>query len=71
VVVVAKVELVVAPFSTWFQGKWGNLWCGGWFHCRDTCSTGVSLCMGLDHDHGHDLELRPFGFMRGSFVEGP
>jgi hypothetical protein len=70
VVVGAKVELVLAPFSAWFQGKFDNLWCGGWFHCRGTYSTGGSLCMGLGRDRGHDLELRPFGCRGGSLIEG-
>jgi hypothetical protein len=71
VVVVVKVEWVLAPFSTWFQQKWGNLCFGGWFHCRGTCSIGVSLCMGLNCDRGHDLELHSFGCMGRSLIEGP
>jgi hypothetical protein len=47
------------------------LWCGGWFHCRGTCSMGVLLCMGLGHDRGHDLMRHPFGCMWGSLIEGP
>jgi hypothetical protein len=66
-VVGAKVEWVLAPFSAWFQGKWGNLWCGGWFHFRGTCTTGVSLCMGLGHDRDHDLGFLLFGCMWGIF----
>jgi hypothetical protein len=66
-----KVEWVLSPFSAWFQGKWDNLWCGDWFHCRGTCSMGVSLCMGLGCDRDHDLELHPFGYMGGSLIEGP
>jgi hypothetical protein len=23
------------------QGRWGNLWCGGQFHCHGTCNTEV------------------------------
>jgi hypothetical protein len=65
VVVIAKVEWVLAPFSAWFQVKWGNLWRGGWFHCSGTCSIGVALCMGLYRDHSHDLELCLFGCMGG------
>jgi hypothetical protein len=70
---VAKVEWVLAPFFAWFQGKLGNLWCGSWFHCRGTCSMGVLLCMGLDCDRSHDLELRLFGCIEGvgSLTEGP
>jgi hypothetical protein len=72
VVVCAKVEWVFAPFSTWFQGKWDNLWCDGWFHFHGTCSMQVSLCMGLGHDCGHDLGSRLFGCMGGgSLIEGP
>jgi hypothetical protein len=67
VVAIAKVERVLAPFSAWFQGKLGNLWCGGWFHCRATCITGVSLCIGLGHDRIHDLELCPFSCMGAIF----
>jgi hypothetical protein len=71
VVVGAKVEWILAPFSAWFQGKWGNLWCGGWFYFRGTCSMGVSLCMGLSHDRGHHLGLRLFCCMWGSLIECP
>jgi hypothetical protein len=69
VVVCAKVEWVFAPFSTWFQGKWDNLWCDGWFHFHGTCSMQVSLCMGLGHDCGHDLGSRLFGCMGGGVFD--
>jgi hypothetical protein len=62
-----KVDWVLAPFSAWFQGKWGNIWCGGQFHCRGMCSLGASLCMVLGHDHDHDLGLHLFGYMWRSF----
>jgi hypothetical protein len=62
-----KVDWVLAPFSAWFQGKWGNLWCGGWCHYHGTCSTGVSLCMDLGRGRDHDLEHHPFGYIGGIF----
>jgi hypothetical protein len=67
VVVVANVEWVLGPFSAWFQGKWSNLWCDSWFQYCGTCSTGVSLCMGLGRNRNHNLELCLFGCMGGVF----
>jgi hypothetical protein len=66
-VVVVKVEWFLGPFSIWYQGKWGNLCCDGWFHCRGTCSIEVSVCMGLGL--GHDSKLRLTGCIGGSLVK--
>jgi hypothetical protein len=54
-------------FSIWCRGRWGNLWCDSWFHCRGTCSIEVSVCMDLDHTLGHDSKLRPAGCIGGTF----
>jgi hypothetical protein len=46
VVVVVKVEWVLAPFSTWLQGKWCNLWCGGFLSLSWYMQYGVVTMFG-------------------------
>jgi hypothetical protein len=59
---VAKVEWILGPFSIWCRCRWG---CDGWFRYRDTCSTKVSVCMGLGLAPGRGSKLRPIGCTRG------
>jgi hypothetical protein len=53
----AKVVQNLAPFSFSTLERWGNPWCGGWLHCRDTCSKEVWVCKTLCHDLGRDSVL--------------
>jgi hypothetical protein len=67
----AKVEWILGPFSVWCEGKWGSLWCNGWFRCRGTCSIEVSVCIDLSlaPDYGSKLRLAGCIGGWGSLVE--